>query len=135
MKRVTVRDVMANHFLMMDGVATVAEAISALRQESASVLIVKNRDPNDEFGVVLLSDIAKKVLAIDRSPYRVNVYEVMSKPVISIDPEMDVRYCARLFDQFGLSQAPVIESGQVIGIVGYDALVLKGLVAEVGEES
>ncbi len=130
MKRVTVRNVMADHFLLMEGVATVAEAIAALKRESASVLIVRKRDEYDEFGIVLLSDIAKKVLAINRSANRVNIYEVMSKPVIGIDPEMDVRYCARLFDQFGLSEAPVIEKGEVIGIVGYEALVLKGLVQE-----
>jgi CBS domain-containing protein len=75
----------------------------------------------------LLSDIAKKVLARDRASERVNVYEIMSKPVITVDPDMDVRYCARLFDQFGLSSAPVIEDGRVLGVVSYKELVFDGL--------
>ena len=41
-----------------------------------------------------------------------NVYEIMSKPVVSLDPDMDVRHCARMFDQFGLSSVPVIENGK-----------------------
>jgi len=41
---------------------------------------------------------------------------------------MDVRYCARMFDNFGLASAPVIENGQVMGVVGYNDIVLKGLI-------
>lgn len=76
---------------------------------------------------MLLSDIAKKVLAKDRHPDRINAYEIMSKPVVSEPGEMDVRYCSRLFDQFGLSCAPVLRDGRVIGVVDYRALVLEGL--------
>jgi CBS domain-containing protein len=57
----------------------------------------------------------------------VNIYEIMSKPVVSVDPNMDIRYCARMFEQFGLSRAPVIENGKVIGIVSFTDIVLKGL--------
>ena len=74
----------------------------------------------------MISDIAKKVLALDRSPDRVNVYEVMSKPVISVDPEMDIRYCARMFERFGLSRAPVLENRKIVGIVSFTDMVLKG---------
>jgi len=58
---------------------------------------------------------------------RVNVYEIMSKPVISIEPGMDVRYCARLFDRFGISNAPVVEAGQILGVVSYNELIFDGL--------
>ena len=72
--------------------------------------------------------IAREVLAKDRAPERVNVYEIMSKPVVSVDPDMDIRYCARLFHKLGFSYAPVIEGERVLGIVGYTDLVLNGLV-------
>ncbi len=126
-KLIKAREVMREKHLELDGMATVEEALQAMKAEKASVVIVKKRNENDAFGIVLLSDIAKKVLARDRSPRRVNVYEIMAKPVIPVDPDMDVRYVARLFDRFGLSKAPVIEGGQVIGIVSYDALVFDGL--------
>ena len=91
------------------------------------MIIVKKRNEHDAYGILLLSDIAKKVLAKDRAPKRVNIYEIMSKPVISLDPDMDVRYCARMFDCFGLSSVPVIEQGKVLGIVSYNELVFQGL--------
>jgi CBS domain-containing protein len=94
------------------------------------VLIINKRHEDDEFGMVLLSDIAKKVIAEDRSPERVNVYEVMAKPVISVDPHMDIRYCSRLFENFGLAHAPVIEDDKVLGIVSYRSIVLKGILGD-----
>ena len=126
-KVIKVRDVMHENHLELEGVATVKEALEAMKRSEADVVIVKKRDEHDAFGIVLLSDIAKKVLAKDKAPERVNVYEIMSKPVIPVDPEMDVRYVARLFDRFGLSNAPVIEGGRIIGVVSYNELVLKGL--------
>jgi CBS domain-containing protein len=94
-------------------------------------VLVKKRNENDAHGIVLLADIAKKVLARDRAPERVNVYEIMSKPVVTVEPELDVRYCARLFDRFGLSVSPVIENDCVVGIVSYGDLVLRGLFARI----
>jgi CBS domain-containing protein len=51
--------------------------------------------------------------------------------VVAVDPQMDIRYCARLFDKFGLSRAPVIDGGKVVGVVSYTDMVLKGLAAEI----
>ncbi len=126
-KPIRVREVMKSKFDMVDGMITVAEALRAMRHIETKALIVQKRHPDDEYGIVLISDIARLVLAKDRAPERVNVYEIMAKPVISVDPEMDIRYCARLFERFQLSRAPVIENGTVIGIVSFTDMVLNGL--------
>ena len=126
-KVIKVVDIMHEKHIELDGMATVTEALEAMKESRAEVVIIKKRSENDAFGILLLSDIAKKVLAKDRAPDRVNIYEIMSKPVVPVDPEMDVRYCARLFDQFGLSNAPVIVDGKVVGIVSYSELVFDGL--------
>ncbi len=129
-KLVRVRDVIDDHFLELDGLRTVKEALEAVQEDGWIPIIIKKRHEDDEYGIVVLSDIAKKVLARDRAPERVNLYEIMSKPVISVRPEMDVRYCARLFERFGLSFAPVVENGEIIGIVGYKGLVSQGLLKQ-----
>jgi predicted transcriptional regulator len=122
-----VRDVMKADFDMIDGKLTVADALKTMKHVDTKSLIVDKRHDDDEYGMVLLSDIAKQVLAKDRSPKRVNIYEIMSKPVISVRPDMDIRYCARMFEQFGLSRAPVVERGKVVGIVSFTDMVLRGL--------
>lgn len=127
-KVITVRDVMKKNVDIVDGKMTVMEALEMMKHIETKSLIVQKRDDNDEYGIVLLSDIAKRVLAKDRSPNRVNIFEIMSKPVINVDPDMDIRYCARLFEQFGLARAPVVENRTIIGLVSFTDMVMKGLV-------
>lgn len=120
-------DVMTQNFIRMDGMQTIREAIDAMKKNDTKVIIVNKRDQHDAYGILVLSDIAKQVLAKDRSPERVNIYEIMAKPIVSVPPEMDVRYCARLFQRFGLSHAPVIMNEEILGMVGYKELVLHEL--------
>jgi len=126
-KLIRVRDVMRTEFHTVDGMATVADALQLLKRYGIECLVVNKRNDEDEYGLLLVSDIARLVLANDRAPARVNVYEVMAKPVIAVDPAMDIRYCARLFTRFDLSQAPVIDGGKVVGFVAFTDLVLRGL--------
>jgi CBS domain-containing protein len=124
---VRVRDVMTPEFQKVDGMMTISQALAIMKSSGAVVLIVDKRNEGDEYGIVLLSDIAREVLAVDRSPERVNVYEIMSKPVVGVSPGMDIRYCARLFHKLGFSYAPVIDQGRLLGIVGYSEMLLSTL--------
>jgi predicted transcriptional regulator len=130
---IRVRNVMKHEFDIVDGRMTIMEALRTMKHVETKSLIVDKRDDDDEYGMLLISDIAKQVLALDRSPERINVYEIMSKPLLSVDPEMDIRYSARLFDQFGLSRAPVLQDGKIIGIVSYTDMVLKGFLDYEGD--
>lgn len=124
-KLVQVKDVMTTeNYQFADGMMTVSEGIKLAKESNVTALIIKKRNENDEYGLVMLSDIAKQVLAVDRSPERVNLYEIMAKPLICVLPEMDVRYCARLFERFSIHLAPVIENREMIGMVDYTNMVL-----------
>jgi predicted transcriptional regulator len=124
-KLVQVRDAMTtDNYQFADGMMTVAEGIKLAKKHNVSVLIINKRNAQDEYGLVMLADIAKEVIAKDRSPDRVNLYEIMAKPLISVLPDMDVRYCARLFERFSIHLAPVIENKDMIGMVDYTNMVL-----------
>lgn len=125
--KVRVRDVMANTYVIIDGLTTVKEGIQLAREHGVKALVVNKRSDDDEYGLVLMNDIAKKVLAQNRSPERTNIYEIMTKPALSVEPDMNVKYCARLFERFGISRAPVIERGKVIGMVSYNNIVINGM--------
>ncbi len=124
---IQVKDVMKHKVDFVDGMKTVKEALNEMRHIETKTLIVNKRHEHDEWGIVVISDIARIVLAGDRSVERTNVYEVMTKPAVTIRQDMDIRYCARLFDRLGLSRAPVIKHGEIIGIISYTDMVLKGL--------
>ncbi len=124
---VRVKDVMKTQFDLIHGIETVADALRQAKHLETECLLVDRRNDDDEYGIVLLADIAKKVLGADKAAERVNVYEIMSKPVVSVDPDMDIRYCARLFERFGLTLAPVIQNRTMVGVVSYRDIVLRGL--------
>ena len=126
---VRVRDVMKVDFDVVDGLATVSDALRDMQHIETKALVVRRRNDNDEFGIVELEDIATEVLAKNRNPDRVNIYEIMEKPVISVDPAMDIRYCARLFERHQLVRTAVVENREVIGIVSYTDIVIKGMKA------
>lgn len=125
---IRVKDVMKEKFDLVDGLATVRQALELMQHVETKCLIVDKRHADDEYGIVVIADIARQVLAKDRSPDRVSIYEVMTKPAVTVHPEMDIRYASRLFGRLGLSRAPVVNhNGQVEGIVSYTDMVMKGL--------
>jgi predicted transcriptional regulator len=126
---VAVRDVMSDQPAVVDGLATVQEAIDIMRERNISSVIVDRRHPGDEYGMVVIHDIAEQIIGRGRAPERVNVYETMSKPVISVHADMDIRYATRLLSRFGLSRAIVLEHGNLIGIVTLRELVLRSIPA------
>ena len=126
-KIVRVRDVMHKEYDIVDGILTIKEALDAMQYPENKCMIVEKRHEDDEYGILLISDVARMVLAPDRAADRVNVYEVMQKPVITVDAGMDIRYCARLLDRFEITRTPVVENDKVIGIVSFTGLVMIGM--------
>ena len=123
-KLVQVKDAMTtDNYQFADGMMTVAEGIKLAKKHNVNALIINKRNLQDEYGLVMLADIAKEVLAKDRSPDRVNLYEIMAKPILSVDPNMDVRYCARLFERFSIHLAPVVADNEIVGMVDYINMV------------
>ncbi|NQU62107.1 MAG: CBS domain-containing protein [Rhodospirillales bacterium] len=91
------------------------------------------RGKADEFGLIVITDIASEVLAKDLSPDRVNVYEVMSKPVLTLPAEMNVVYAMRMLARFKLSQALVVDHERnPFGLVTLRDMVLRSLEGEEG---
>lgn len=126
-KTIRVRDVMKTDVHMIDGKSTVTDAIRVMKQHQTSVLFVNKFHDDDEYGVINAGIIARLVLAKDRAADRVNVYEINEKPLISVSPDMDIRYCSRLFARYNLMRAPVVENGKIIGVISPIQLVLDGL--------
>lgn len=121
----TVRDVMTPMPVPIDGLATVREALDRMRANQVRSLVIQRRRPGDEYGIVVVSDIANKVIARNRSPDRVNVYEIMSKPVLTVNADMEIKYAIRLLGRFGLSRGVVIDRNEAVGFVTLTDMVFR----------
>ena len=108
-KELLVSDMMTPSVRTIERTATVRDAIELMREAGVSSLAVERRDETDEFGLLVVSDIAREVIAENRSADRVNVYEIMSKPVITLPADMKIRYAVRLLVKFDLSRALVVD--------------------------
>jgi len=128
-KKITkVADVMSRGVIMVEPTAPVSEAVGLMRQHHTSSVVVERRDEADEFGLVVVTDIAKGVLGKDLSPDRVNVYEIMSKPVLTLAAEMNVVYGVRMLSRFKLTRALVVDHERnPLGIVTLRDMVLRSL--------
>ena len=104
-----VGDLMVEELHTIDGLATVADAMALMKLHSVSSLVVNPRNDDDELGLVVVADIARGVIADNRAPDRVNVYEIMSKPLLTLPDDMLAKYAVRLLVRFELSRAVVVD--------------------------
>ena len=113
----TVADVMTTEVVLVDGNATVSDAIKLMRAEVVSSLVVDRRTHEDAWGIITRKDVVNKVVDPGKDPQEVKVFETMTKPVIMISPGLALKYCARLLHNTGIRRAPVFDGTQIVGIV------------------
>ncbi|MDJ0609437.1 MAG: CBS domain-containing protein [Kiloniellales bacterium] len=130
-----VRDVMTPSPHMIDGLASVTHAMDVMKRHQVSSLVIDRRHDGDEYGILVVQDIAAKVIGEDRSPDRTSVYQIMSKPVIVMDADMNIKYAIRLLVRFGLSRGLVLEHGKVVGIVTMRDMVYRYIPMDAGDDS
>jgi CBS domain-containing protein len=118
-------DIMTKDVATIRGSATVAEATKLMRERAWRALIVDRRHDQDAYGIVTETDIVYRVAALGKDPHTVRVYQIMTKPCISINPDLGVVYVARLFAENGLRLAPVIRQ-TLLGIVSESDILNKG---------
>ena len=118
------RDVMTKGVVCIDGMATAKEAAAKMRAEKTSYLLVNKRHSDDAWAILVVQDFIREVIIPGRSPASVNVYEIMTKPVITVPADMDIRYVARLIYRAGIQLAPVEDRGEPIGILSLSSLIL-----------
>ncbi len=121
------KDVMTKKLVFIDGMATAKTAVDLMRTEQVEALVVKKRHAEDAYGFVVIHDFIEGVIIPDKSSEEVNVYEIMTKPVLSIPANMDVRYVASMLMNVGFRMAPVQENGEYIGMVSLSDLILENL--------
>lgn len=121
---IRVADVARTELHMVNGLASVQHAIAEMNQHAVSSLVIERRHHGDEYGIVTVHNIAENVVAKNRSTERVSVYEIMTKPAITLNADMNVKYAIRLLARLGLGRALVLQQDELLGIVTLRDMVL-----------
>ena len=118
------KDMMDKNIVFVDGLSTAKEAVEIMRENGVDSVIIKKRNEQDAYGIVSVQDIVKGVIIAQRESKDVNLFEIMTKPLITIPASMDVRYAARLLLHVDLWRAPVEEDGEYIGMISLSTITL-----------
>ncbi|GAX62827.1 hypothetical protein SCALIN_C44_0008 [Candidatus Scalindua japonica] len=121
-----VRDVMYSYVVNIHGITKVSDALTIMKDENIQTILVRPRNDEDVYGLITLRDIATKILAAGKRLEDVHAYEIMSKPVLTVDANMPVHYAARYLTNFNVSWAPVMENCELVGMVSLMGMVWKG---------
>jgi len=121
------KDIMTTDVVTISGDATVAEAVALMKNRGVRSLIVERRSEGDAYGIVTQRDVVYKVVAKGLDPNQVRVHEIMVKPLVVVNPNLEVKYVARLLANMGLSRAPVIGDHRLLGVVSLSDIVNKAM--------
>lgn len=99
----------------------VYEAIALMAQKYVGALMVISA--GQLIGVVSERDYARKVILQGKSSKETPVSEIMSSPAISANPEQSVEACMRVMTERHIRHLPVVENGNILGVVSIGDLV------------
>jgi CBS domain-containing protein len=111
-----VREVMTRDPERIGGLATVQEALDRMKARRIGSLVVERRDAQDEYGLLLVADVAREVIGQNRPISRTSVYEIATKPAPTVDAEMNIKYAIRHMARLGLSHCVVLHGRDLVGL-------------------
>ncbi|MFQ5999647.1 MAG: cyclic nucleotide-binding/CBS domain-containing protein [Candidatus Bathyarchaeia archaeon] len=111
-----IENVMVGDVITIEAEATVREAVELMNRNEIGCLIVVDGE-GKPVGIVTERDLLKRVLAKRKDPVRTKVKDVMSRPLITGTPHMDLEAAARLMFEKKIKKLPVVENGRLVGLV------------------
>ncbi|MFA9473700.1 MAG: CBS domain-containing protein [Filomicrobium sp.] len=122
---IKVADVMTTELRKINGLASVREALDRMQASGTNSLVIERRHEGDEYGFVTVYDVAERVIGANRSVERTSVYEIMTKPALTLSAEMNIKYAIRLLARLGVRRALVTRGGDVVGFVSQRDMVMR----------
>lgn len=124
-----VNQIMSKNVVTVEKSTSLQESAQNMRKSKVGCVIVT--DNNKPIGIVTERDFVTKVTAEGR-PLFTEIYEVMSSPLITIDPEDTIWDASEMMKEKGIHKLPVKENEQIIGIVTTTDIVK---ISSVGSDS
>ena len=118
-----VKDIMQTNVVTISPLASLRDAMAKMKSHKVKSLVVERRDEHDAYGIITYATILRTIVAEEGDIDLINVYDVFRKPVITVPPNMDVKYVARLMAHQRLSRVVVLETSDLVGIITMNDIV------------
>jgi len=111
-----VEDIMVEGVVTIDSEASVMKAVEVMNENEIGCIIVTRR--NRAIGIITERDLLKRVIAKSKNPKKTKVREIMTKPLISGCPNMDLEEATKLMFKMKIKKLPVVASeGDLRGLI------------------
>jgi len=110
-----VEDVMVESVVTVDVDSSVMKAVRIMNEHEIGCLVVTRR--GKAVGIITERDLLQRVIGKSKNPSRTKVREIMTKPLIAGQPDMDLEDATRLMFQKKIKKLPVVEHGKLLGLI------------------
>jgi len=110
-----VEDVMVKEVVTIDENAMVREAAEVMNKFEIGCLIAVRK--GKAMGIITERDLLKRVVAEAKDATKTKVKDVMSSPLVVVEPGMDLEEAVRLMFQMKIKKLPVVDGKRLVGLV------------------
>lgn len=110
-----VKDVMVTNLITIEAGATAKKAAELMDKHDIGCLIVASY--GNPIGIITERDMLKRVLLQEKDLAKTKVGNIMSAPLITSNPESDIRDAVRIMNERRIKKLPILEDGKLIGLV------------------
>ena len=110
-----VEDVMVKEVITIDENSTVKEAAEIMNKFEIGCLIAVRK--GKAMGIITERDLLKRVVAEAKDANKTKVKDVMSSPLVVVEPKMDLEEAVKLMFQMKIKKLPVVDGKRLVGLV------------------
>lgn len=111
-----VKEAMRKDVLTIAGEAPLIDAAKAMVEKNVgSIIVLEKAKP---IGIITEKDFVIKVVSKGLNPKKLRVKEIMTKEMVSVDPDTDLYEAVKLMKEHGIRRMPVIKDEILYGFIG-----------------
>lgn len=110
-----VEDVMVREVITLDEGSTVKEAAEIMNKFEIGCLIAVSK--GKAMGIITERDLLKRVVAESRNATKTKVKEIMTSPLVVVEPKMELEEAVKMMFQMKIKKLPVVDGKRLVGLV------------------
>ncbi len=110
-----VEDVMVKEVITIDENSTIKESAEVMNKFEIGCLIAVRR--GKAMGIITERDLLKRVIADARDAAKTKVKDIMSSPLVVVEPSTDLEEAVKLMFQMKIKKLPVVDGKRLIGLI------------------
>ncbi len=112
------KDLMKKDVKTIKEMDSINKTITTMIDSGVSSLVVERNDDNDAFGMITRKDIVEALIPeIETGVEAMLVEDIMSKPVITVNPDLSIFQCYQMMRMMGVRRMPVVDDKELVGIL------------------